>query len=66
MTDASDEALALRFADLHADEMRFVAAWGKWLTFDGAVWSFDDTERPVNDKKGRLAYGQSRADFPTD
>jgi len=39
----SDEALALRFADLHADELRYVAAWGKWLTFDGTVWQFDDT-----------------------
>jgi hypothetical protein len=27
----SDEALALRFADLHADDLRYVAAWGKWL-----------------------------------
>ena len=27
----SDEALALRFAELHADDLRYVAAWGKWL-----------------------------------
>jgi hypothetical protein len=27
----SDEALALRFADRHAGDLRFVAAWSKWL-----------------------------------
>ena len=38
----SDEALALRFADRHAGDLRFVAAWGKWLIWDGARWRFDD------------------------
>jgi putative DNA primase/helicase len=38
----SDEALALRFAERHAD-LRFVAAWNKWLIWDGARWRFDDT-----------------------
>jgi hypothetical protein len=28
----SDEALALRFAERHADNLRYVATWGKWLT----------------------------------
>ncbi len=27
----SDEALALRFAERHADDLRYVAAWGRWL-----------------------------------
>jgi hypothetical protein len=26
----SDEALALRFAERHAGELRYVAAWGRW------------------------------------
>lgn len=39
----SDEALALRFTDRHADDLRYVAAWGRWLRFDGAAWRFDDT-----------------------
>jgi putative DNA primase/helicase len=39
----TDEALALRFADAHADHLRFVAAWGRWLSFDGECWRFDDT-----------------------
>jgi putative DNA primase/helicase len=39
----SDEALALRFAERHAFDLRFVAAWGKWLSWTGNHWKFDDT-----------------------
>src|SRR5512132_1988753 len=41
----SEEALALLFADLHADELRYVAAWGKWLRFDDTKWEFDETRK---------------------
>jgi D5 N terminal like len=44
----SDEALALRFADRHAGDLRFVAAWGKWLTWDGKRWRIDDTVRALD------------------
>jgi putative DNA primase/helicase len=39
----SDECLALTFTARHQDRLRYVAAWGKWLIWDGAVWRFDDT-----------------------
>jgi putative DNA primase/helicase len=39
----SDEALALRFAERHVDELRYVAAWSKWLIWNGQCWQFDDT-----------------------
>lgn len=39
----SDEALALKFSERHADDLRYVAAWGKWLVRAPAVWRFDDT-----------------------
>jgi putative DNA primase/helicase len=39
----SDEALALRFAERHANDLRFVAAWNKWLSWDGSRWRFDVT-----------------------
>jgi putative DNA primase/helicase len=39
----SDDALALRFCDRHAGDLRFVAAWGKWFRWDGARWRQDDT-----------------------
>ena len=39
----TDEALALRFADIHQHDLRYVAKWGKWLHYDGTCWQFDDT-----------------------
>jgi putative DNA primase/helicase len=39
----SDDALALCFADQHANELRYVADWGRWLCWDGARWQFDHT-----------------------
>ncbi len=39
----SDDALALRFSQAHADDLRFVAAWGKWFMWDGCRWAEDTT-----------------------
>lgn len=39
----SEEALALRFADLHCDRLRYVAKWGRWMKWDGVRWESDDT-----------------------
>src|SRR5450830_81024 len=44
----SDEALALRFAENHANDLRYVAAWGRWLSWDGSCWKFDDTLAAYN------------------
>jgi putative DNA primase/helicase len=38
----SDEALALRFADRHANDLRYVPAWSRWLTWDGKRWAPDE------------------------
>jgi phage/plasmid-associated DNA primase len=39
----SDEALALRFTERHGGGLRYVAAWGRWLLWDGTRWLFDET-----------------------
>lgn len=39
----SEEFLARRFTALHGDNLRYVAAWGRWLEYDGKVWRRDDT-----------------------
>jgi len=39
----SDEAIALEFAADHTEKLRFVAAWGKWLSWTGKHWHFDET-----------------------
>ena len=41
----SDEALALEFAKRHAADLRFVAAWNKWLFWNGTHWQFEETLR---------------------
>jgi putative DNA primase/helicase len=39
----TDESLALSFAETHAGDLRYVAAWPRWLSFDGMCWRFDNT-----------------------
>ena len=41
----SEEALAILFADLHAGAMRYVAAWNRWLIFDGSSGSLTKREK---------------------
>jgi len=41
----SDEALALRFAECHADDLRYVSTWGRWFFWTGTHWQSDDTLR---------------------
>jgi putative DNA primase/helicase len=41
----SDESLALRFTAKHSGEARYVAAWGRWLLWNGSRWEFDTTMR---------------------
>jgi putative DNA primase/helicase len=41
----TDEALALEFSDQHEDRLRYVAAWGKWMEWDGTCWQSDKTLR---------------------
>jgi putative DNA primase/helicase len=40
---AAEESIALAFAQRHAHELRYVAARGQWLHYDGARWVRDDT-----------------------
>ena len=44
----SDEALALRFAERHASDLRYVAVLGKWFLWTGKQWKQDDTLRAFN------------------
>ena len=39
----AEEALALAFAARYEGDLRHVAKWGRWLSFDGTRWQFDDT-----------------------
>ena len=52
--------MALRFAELHAADLRYVAAWNKWLIWDGTCWRLDDTLASLSlvRKVCRAAAGQ--------
>ena len=39
----SDQELARSFAERHADDLRYVDGWGKWLIWSGSHWRVDDT-----------------------
>jgi P4 family phage/plasmid primase-like protien len=39
----TEDALALTYAERHAADSRYVAAWSRWLVYDGARWNFDAT-----------------------
>jgi putative DNA primase/helicase len=39
----TDEALAIRFATRHAENLRYVAAMGRWFAYTGTYWRLDDT-----------------------
>ena len=40
---AAEDTIALLFAERHALELRYVAAWGSWLSYDGTRWGRDST-----------------------
>jgi hypothetical protein len=39
----SEDALALRFSQKHADDLKYVHRWGIWLRWDGTRWTEDST-----------------------
>lgn len=41
----SDDSLAKAFTEQYAPTFRYVANWGRWLQWDGARWSHDNTLR---------------------
>jgi putative DNA primase/helicase len=41
----SEEALALAFASQHGDGARYVAAWNKWIFYDGQRWRVDEKKK---------------------
>ena len=41
----SEESLALKFAARHSQDLRYVAAWSRWIVWDGCCWKRDDRLR---------------------
>ncbi len=60
----SDEALAQRFARLHADELRYVAAWSHWYAWTGSRWELDSTLDAFDRARAICRAVSSDADKP--
>ena len=46
-TDLNDIGNAEHYATAYENELRYCAAWRKWLVWDGCRWKIDDGERPL-------------------
>ena len=44
----SDDAIALKAAERHQHDRRFIAPWGRYLAFDGSRWADDKTLDTLN------------------
>jgi P4 family phage/plasmid primase-like protien len=42
--DCTDDALAQAFAEKHANDLRYVAFWNKWVRWTGTYWQIDRTK----------------------
>lgn len=60
----ADDELALRFSARFADVLRYVASWGYWMAWDGAVWRRDDTLRVYDLVRGTCRQASAEAGNP--
>ena len=60
----SDDTLALRFTDAHLADLRYVQKWGKWLSWDGKRWSFDETMSVFDMVRGTCREQSHRCNDP--
>lgn len=60
---ATEDALALAFSATYADQLRYVALWGRWLHWTGARWEHDNTLQVFDRVRAlcRAAAGPTRA-----
>src|SRR5262245_11483676 len=56
----SEQAIALEFANRHADTLRYVAQWAKWFVWAGTIWR-DDKIRSVFTRANKLCREIARS-----
>lgn len=59
--DFTEEALALEFSARYAEDLRFCAAWGRWLMWEGRYWKPDETLRAFDLSRGTCRAASNRA-----
>ena len=60
-----EDRLALAFAEEHANNLRYVAAWGQWLGWDGTRWIPDTTLHTFDRVRGLCREMSSKASAQT-
>lgn len=64
ISPTAEDTIALCFAERHADELRYVAMWGWWLSYDGARWTRDETLRAFDRARAICREIAANADKP--
>lgn len=60
----ADDELALRFSNIYQHTLRYVAAWNRWMAWDGSVWRHDDTLRVWDLARGICRQASADAGQP--
>ncbi len=60
----TDDALAISFTRRYHHDWRYVAAWGKWLMWDGQRWRTEDTLAATDLIRHVCRHAALRADNP--
>ena len=60
----SDEALAEAFAERHEDDLRYVAAWGQWFSWNHTRWELDTTLHAFDHARAICRIASDTADKP--
>ena len=62
----SDDAIALKFAAKHHEDLRYVDAWGKWLHWNGSCWCRDKVLRVYNQVRTICRTESVNCNYPRD
>jgi putative DNA primase/helicase len=62
----SEEALALEFARRHGHEARYVAAWNRWLFYDGPRWQVDEKKKVLTLSRKLIREASSLVNKPAE
>ncbi len=60
----SEDALALKFAERHGKDLRYIAAWSHWYTWAGARWAMEPTRHAFDRARAICRVAASEAEKP--
>ncbi len=58
----SDDALALKFAERHGNDLRYIAAWSHWYAWAGARWTMEPTRHAFDRARAICRVAASEAE----